>query len=443
MVLLKKGLVTVAALAALTLGLAAQDKKKEWKDRAEYDLYDAALKDLNANVRLETLEKWKKQYTQSDYADVRLQIYLVTYRQLNRVREAFDTAAEILKDNPNHVVALATIVGSLYLLNPASAADLETAERTCTSLLGNLDTIYGPEKRPADTKEADWIKAKPEMKVFAQKTLGWIYWTRKDMEKAEAELTKALQLDPSQGQASYWLASAILAQNKTNPEKQPLALFHYARAAAYEGAGSLPGNDRKQIQAYLAKVYAQYHGSDDGLDQLMASAKTSALPPAAFQILSAGEVMKARQEAEEAAARANPMLALWRSIRSELAGDKGASYFESSMKDAILPGGVNRVEKFKGKLVSMTPAVRPKELVLAIEDGEPGDVTLKLDGPLQGKMEPGSEIEFQGVARAFTKEPFMVTFEVEKAEIVGWTGRNEVLKKSTGAKKSGGANGKS
>jgi hypothetical protein len=37
----------------------------------------------------------------------------------------------------------------------------------------------------------------------------------------------------------------------------------------------------------------------------------------------------------------------------------------------------------------------------------------------------------------------MVTFEVEKAEIVGWTGRNEVLKKSTGAKKSGGANGKS
>src|SRR5262249_17812693 len=109
-----------AAAIVLTLGLPAQEKKKEWKDRAEYDLYDGALKDLNANARLESLEKWRKQYPQSDYADVRLQVYLVTYRQLNRVREAFDTAAEILKDNPFHVIALATIAGNVYLLNPAT-----------------------------------------------------------------------------------------------------------------------------------------------------------------------------------------------------------------------------------------------------------------------------------------------------------------------------------
>src|SRR5579872_5237204 len=103
-----------------------QEKKKEWKERAEYDLYDAALKDPAANTRLDTLDKWKKQYTRSDYADVRLQIYLLTYRQLNRTREAFDTAAEILQQDPGYVPALATVLGDIYQLNPQSpqAADL-------------------------------------------------------------------------------------------------------------------------------------------------------------------------------------------------------------------------------------------------------------------------------------------------------------------------------
>ena len=66
------------------------------------------------------------------------------------------------------------------------------------------------------------------------------------------------------------------------------------------------------------------------------------------------------------------MLALWKSIKTELTGEGGAAYFENNMKDAALPGGVNGVTKFKGKLVSMTPAVRPKELVLAIENPSVG-----------------------------------------------------------------------
>src|SRR5207244_748146 len=99
-------------------------------------------------------------------------------------------------------------------------------------------------------------------------------------------------------------------------------------------------------------------------------------------------------EAVEAAAKANPTLALWRSIKEELTGDNGPAYFVSSMKDAALPGGVNGVERFKAKVISMAPAVRPKELVVAIEDPAIGDATLKLDGALPGRMEPGGEIEF-------------------------------------------------
>ena len=32
----------------------------------------------------------------------------------------------------------------------------------------------------------------------------------------------------------------------------------------------------------------------------------------------------------------------------------------------------------------------------------------------------GTEISFEGIANGHTADPFMVTFEVEKAKVVGW-----------------------
>src|SRR5262249_39752336 len=76
--------------------------------------------------------------------------------------------------------------------------------------------------------------------------------------------------------------------------------------------------------------------------------------------------------------------------------------------------------KMKGKIISQKPALRPKELVLAMDEDKP-QVTLKFENALPGKAEPGTQIEFEGVPSAFTKEPFMLTFDVEgKDKITGW-----------------------
>jgi hypothetical protein len=156
----------------------------------------------------------------------------------------------------------------------------------------------------------------------------------------------------------------------------------------------------------------------------MASAQSSAIAPAGFTIKSKADIDRERAQAEEAAALANPMLALWRNIKKELQADNGQAYFDASMKGLELPGGANGVTQLKGKLVSATPESRPKELVLAMEDPSKPDVTLKLDSALPGKMDPGGEIAFSGVADSFSKDPLMVTFTVEKSKIEGWTGRN-------------------
>jgi tetratricopeptide (TPR) repeat protein len=447
---LTKSAFTTSAIAALLVlllfgSLGAQEKKKEWKDRGEYDLYESITKTQDPNQWLATLDKWKQQYPQSDYADVRRLLYLETYRALNKPQQAFDAAEEVLKDNPNSLVALSAIVGYVYTLVPFGAnsltsqqqADMDAADKAAHQILSNLDTIYAKENRPPVMTDAQASQAKPQLAAFAQKTLGYIALEKKDYKTATTELTKALQMDPNQAQVSFWLGTALLAQNQTNPEVQPQALYDFARAAAYDGPGALPSTDRKQVQDYLTKVYTQYHGAPDGLDTLMATAKTSALPPAGFVLKSKVDIEKDKIAAEEAAARANPMLALWKRIKAELQGPDGAAYFENNMKGAALPAGVNGVDKFRGKIVSMTPETRPKEIQLAIENGTTPDVTLKLDSPLPGKMEPGAELGFDGVAESYTKDPFMVTFNVEKSHIEGWEGRNVPAGKHTVSKKAG------
>jgi len=430
-------------LSAQNATPAAQQSQKNWKDRAEYDLYETIAKSSDPNVWLATLDKWKAQYPQSDYDDIRRQAYLTAYRQLNRPREALNAAADVLKDNPNNLAALSAIVGYVYTvvppnqqtLTPQTSADLDAAEMASVRILHNLDTLYLKENRPPDMTDPAAAKAKPELKVFAQKTLGYVALERKDYAKAQAELTRALELDPGQGQVSFWLGTALLAQNKSKPELQSPALYDFARAAVYDGPNSLPIADRKQLQDYLSQTYIKYHGSNDGLDKLLASARTSAVPPQGFQVLSKGEIERQRLAAEEAEAKANPMLALWRNIRTALIADDGPAYFETNVKDALVPGGASGVDRFKGKLVAMIPPVGPKELELSVDDQAKAAVILKLDSALPGRMEPGGEIEFQGIAKSYTKDPFQVTFEVKKAEITGWTGKNEVSKKGAGQKK--------
>ena len=453
---MKKTIVSLVAMAALAAGLYAQapaaapaaasaEKKKNWKDNAEYELYSAIIKpDATPADRLKNLDKWKSAYPQSDYADTRQEIYLITYQQMNNHREAFDMATEILKADPNNLAAITEILGYVRALEPAdpnktplsaqNKSDLDTAERIAHYLIANADAIFAPDKKPKGASDAQWAQAKPTMVKFAQFTLGYAGVEEKDNTKAEAELTKDLQEDPTNAQASYMLATLLLGEQKDHPEKMPLALFEYARAANYDCPGAMPPATRKTVDDFLStKAYPPYHGSAEGLPELKTLAKANALPPADFKIKSTVEIAEEKAKADEEKAKANPMLALWETIKAQLVGDNGPAYFDTSVKEAALPGGANGVMKFSGKLVTTTPETRPKELTLAI-GGDMPNVTIKLDEPLPGKMDPGGDIAFSGVAKAFNKDPYMLTFEVSRDDIEGWTGKGPTPPR-TGAKK--------
>jgi hypothetical protein len=175
--------------------------------------------------------------------------------------------------------------------------------------------------------------------------------------------------------------------------------------------GGLPDVTRKQIDAYLTKTYTTYHGSTDGLDQLKTQAKASALPPPGFGIKTGAELDAAKEEEFK---KSNPSLALWMGLKKELQAANGEQFFENTMKNANVPGGASGINMLRGHLIAAKPAVSPKELIIGVEKPDVAEVTLKLENPVKGKPVVGSPVDFEGVPVAFTKDPFMVTFDQAK-----------------------------
>lgn len=106
-----------------------------------------------------------------------------------------------------------------------------------------------------------------------------------------------------------------------------------------------------------------------------------------------------------AAAQFDPAT-MWKNIKRALIGPDGKDYFENSFKGALIP-------TLLGTLVSSTPAAHPDELLVAIEDDHTPEVNLSLKRPLGKPLPTGAKISFEGVPYDFTKEPFIVKFNVE------------------------------
>jgi tetratricopeptide (TPR) repeat protein len=393
----------------------AQGQQRNFKDRAEYDLYDSILKETAPAKRLELLNTWKAKYPNTDFNKERLLLYLSTYQQLGRAQEMLDTAKQILAIDPKDPNGLLWVTVLTVSTGTTAPDALTYGEQAAKTALGALDEIFALDKKPKEISESDWNKQKNFLQQSALNMLGWAALQRKDWTAAEQYFTKSLQVEPNQGQVSYWLGTAILGQR--NPDKQSAGLYHIARAVAYSGPGEAPAQLKTQLDQYLTKVYSNFHGSAEGLNDIKQLAAKSPFPPADFKIKSQAEIFA---EQEEKLKKENPMLALWLSLKRELTGPNGEQYFQN-MKDSLLPGNaVPGVTKFRGKLISQNPANRPKELVVGIADANTPEVTLRFQTPLPGRAEPGTELAFEGVAKEFTKDPFNLVLEVEREQLEGW-----------------------
>jgi hypothetical protein len=417
---------------------AAPAAEKKVKDQGEFDIYNQALKNAtNPAAQIKDIETWIQKYPESDYKESRLQMLITATHGSNQPAKVLELGSQWMnqglknvfkdpKDSPQQILTVLYLMTvNIAKLPTANAEQTAIGDKAARALQDYVPEYFTAANKAAGISDADWAKTKNDVTALSKGVLmdlanrpGFAAMTRfatsknpADCVTAEAAYRKALDTYPDSAAFAYQLGRALRCQQVASPEKVPQAIYMFARAAAVDP--TLGGTmDGKQLNDYLDNAYKSVHGSLEGLDQIKAAAKTTMLPPAGFKIKTASEIL-AEQQAEFE--KSNPILAMWMKIKGALADTNGEQYFESSFKDSQAP-------PFKGTLLDGRPACRSKELLVGIRlPDQKGDITaeivLKLDKPLTGKPETGGDIEFAGVPKTFTKDPFMLTMEVEAASL--------------------------
>ena len=432
----KAVLIIGAACQVAQLPVLAQDaakKEKKVKDRGEYDIYTAANNEKDPAKQLQILQSWKEKYPDSDFKQERADAISMAYDKMNKPADTIKAIQDALTINPKDLTALqllAKIAGAVLRNNNPSPDVLTVGDQSSALLLSNLENFFDASAKPAKVDAAQWAKAKSDTQQLAQTVQGYVKWKQKDYPAAEAAFRKVLAASGENSQVSLWLGTV----EYSNLKKFSEGLFEYARAASYSGTGALDPKTRQITADYLKKAYEGYHGKDDaGFADLQKQATAAALPPDGFHIKSVIDIQNEEEGDKAKFAAAHPDIAFFRTLKEALKGDSGQSYFETGVKDAVLPPQEGAFKELKGHLVSQPS---PKELLLAVDDAS-GDVTLVLDPPLKAttKLDPGLEISFFGSPEAFTKDPFNIRFKVERKDVTGLPKETTPVRRPAPAKK--------
>ncbi|MDQ6679032.1 MAG: hypothetical protein M3Z09_17245 [Acidobacteriota bacterium] len=379
-----KGLVGVILATAICLAQTSPAPQKKVKDQAEYDLYASIQKETDPTKKLGLLDQWTDKYPETDFKQERNLFYAQTYAGI---------AAQAQQPN-------------------ATPDQLAAAEKAAHTLIDKADTFFAPEMKMSNLTDDAWTKAKTAVLLQAHQALAAAAVAKKDWPAAEQEYTKMLEANPNDAATSYLLGTAIASEKKV--ERTPEAIYHFTRAAVLTGPGALAPAGQQQTDAYVKKVYTGYHGDLKGLDDVKAAAAKSPMPPPGFTIESVTDISKKENQNEEQFNKNHPDILLWRNIRTELTGPGGDAYFNKNMKGTEVPN-------LKGKVVAQP---NQKELTIAVDNVTPEtmtkpEATLVFDSPLKGTVDPGTELTFIGSPKSYTKDPYMITFDVEKKNVNG------------------------
>jgi hypothetical protein len=410
-------------------GALAAQGAKQYRNQAEYQLYDSAAKAVAANdfqKALTLLNTWERDYADSDFKAERQFLYVLAYAGAKQPAKAIDFAGNLLT-KPDLESALPSLTNRVRLLLAAAAAihdvQVPTAEELAVSYQAARRLLEVGEKPEGLTDEA-WTEARGQLQAAAKRTLLFIAlipgtraMEKGDCASARAAFRKALEEHPDSVQAAWDLGSADLCLYKTQASQASPAIYAFARAAAIDPIKGMadPKWQQDTVRPFLEKLFQQYHGTDpEALEQLKQLASKSPFPPEGFQINSLTDVAREKEAAFE---KDHPQLSLWMKIKAALSEASGESYFTSELKGVSVP-------RLRGILVEAKPACRPTELLVTVPlpgslpPPEP-EITLKLNAPLAGKPELEAEFQWEGVPSAFSARPFLLTMETERSKIEG------------------------
>jgi len=365
-------------------------------DAREYELATQAAAAPDPEARLKSLAAWRSEYPETALEPQRRRLEMQARQLAGQPEESVSAAERVLELEPDDFAAQYLIASLAPAVAAKDPAAVDKGRRAARALLeSGIDRQF--QTRPADVRESRWTEMRQLVENRARLTLGWSALEQKRFVDAEQELTTLLATDPTSAQASYWLATALLAQK--SPDKNDAAFFALARAAAQTGPGSLPEADRRSIRDYLEKLYRSYTGDAEGLAGLLAQAADQALPPEGMPRIQSKAERDAREEQRRR--RESPKLYVFLDLRDALLGEGSASVWKD-FQGKLSP-------QFELYVLRNEPEQRPLRLFLSSRPDGETEVVLNLQNRRRTPIRKGAPVVVEGVARTLKAAPFQLT----------------------------------
>lgn len=371
---------------------APQAKKQQWKSRAEYDAFQAFVKEKDAKKRISLIQAFIEKYPKSDFLANAYVAEMQTYAQLSQTDQAIAAAKKALGADANNLDALSylsfTFPYTFKASDGSASTELSEAKQHAQHGLEVLQNLQKPDGVSAEEFEA-YVKPKTKRAVF-NIALGFVAVQQKDYNQAVKSLEAAAQDEPNNV-----LIYSLLGQSYYNesPRDTNKAIWYLARATSLAESSNNPNATR--LKKFYDELYESQHGSNAGADKVLAQAKTTSTIPADFSVAPPPEHAKTGNVNLDAFYKIEDAIAVggdtaqqnWAQLKGQPLGLVGHV-------DSVQPGSDPKTYQVR---VDVTPPSQSTEGTydIVLEDSQAG-VNL---------LQPGDPLRFQGTIASYSTDP--------------------------------------
>jgi tetratricopeptide (TPR) repeat protein len=252
---------------------------KNWKSRDEYDAFNAMATEKDLNKKISLAEAFLQKFANSDFKDGAYVMEMQTYQQLNQPDKAVEVGHKALEVNPGNLDALrflSFVFPFVYKADdPEATAKLSRAESDAKHGLEVLQKL----QKPANVPDNDFNQAIKSLRDIFNGTVGFVALQRKDYAAAITSYKAAAEDNPNDWYVFFRMGLAYLL---SNPHDYDHGIWDIARA--YDLAKAAPDPNAAEFEKYLRQTYINYHGNDQGLQDIMTQAASSVNPPEGFKV---------------------------------------------------------------------------------------------------------------------------------------------------------------
>ncbi len=369
---------------------APQAKTPQWKSRAEYDAYQAFVKEKDPKERIKLIQGFIEKYSKSDFLANAYLAEMQTYVQMQQTNEAIAAAKKALSVDPDNLAALYYLSFTFpYTFKPSDAnasAELSEANQHAQHGLQILQNMQKPE---GETEQQFEARVKQERGAF-NTAIGFAAVQQKDYNQAIKSLEAAAQDEPNNV-----LVYSLLGQSYYNQTPRDInkSIWYLARATSLAEDANNPNADR--LKKFYDQVYEAQHGSNADADKVLAQAKTTATLPANFSVAPPPQHAKTGDVNLDAFYKIEDAIAVggdtaqqnWAQLKGQPLGLVGHV-------DSVQPGTDPNTYLVR---VDVTPDSQAKEGTydIVLQDTQPG---VKL-------LQPGDPLRFQGNIASYSMTP--------------------------------------